>query len=135
MFIKVPSKTSILIGIVVALSGIGEVVAIQQYHFLQVQKREALIRRTLDESSLIGIKALGDASTLEVNKLMNKEVAHRKIIIEGVDSNTEATIAQLEVRAIIHIIAWCMVVFLSAWAGTLNDRKQAEQEKKGVGVN
>jgi hypothetical protein len=135
MFIKVPSTTSILIGIVVALSGIGGVVASQQYFFLQVQKKEAFIRRTLDESDLIGIKALGDASTLEVNKLMNKEVAHRKIIIEGVDSNTAATIAQLEVRAIIDIIAWCMVLFLSAWAGTLNDRKQAEQEKKGVGVN
>jgi hypothetical protein len=129
MFIKFPSTTSILIAIVLALSGIGGWVACQQYFILQVQKREVLIRRTLDESSLTFMKAVGGES----NPLVDKELAHRKTIIEGVDSNAAATIAQLEDRAIIDFIAWCVVFIITGWALFLNDRKQAEREKKGLG--
>ena len=132
MFIKF-SPTSILIGIVVALSGIGGVVAVNQYVILQVQKKEALIRRTLDESSLTSMKVGSENQPMdkELADLMDKELAHRKTIIEKVDSNAAATIAYLEDSVIINFIAWVMVFVISGWALFLIDRKlQAREEIK-----
>jgi hypothetical protein len=106
--------------ILVALSGLGVLVASQQYFFLQAQKEMTLARRTLDESFLITMKVVGGES----NPQMVKELAQRKTIIEGADSSAAAMIRQLEIRAIADTIAWCVVLVIAGVALFLNVRKQ-----------
>ena len=124
MFKNVRATTYVLMYILVALSGLGALVASQQYFFLQAQKEMALARRTLDESFLITMKVVGGES----NPQMDKEVAQRKTIIDGADSSAAAMIRQLEIRAIFDIIAWCMVFAISGVALFLNLRKRPKPD-------
>jgi hypothetical protein len=107
-------------GILIAISGMGMLVAGQQYVFLQAQKDDALSRRTLDESFLVFMKA----AEAESNPVIDEELAHRKTIIKVVDSNAAAMIGQLEFRAIADFIAWCVVLVISTVVGFLNNRKE-----------
>ena len=120
MFTNVRLTTYVLMAILVALSGLGVVVAVQQYVFLRVQKEIVLNRRALDESFLSSMKAMGDESNLE----LDKELARRKVIIEGMDSTDTTMIRQLEIRAIAHIAAWCVVFVISGVTLFLNWRKR-----------
>lgn len=120
MFTNVRSTTSILMAILVALSGLGALVAVQQYVFLQGQKEMALIRREQDESFLIVMKAIGGESNPE----MDKELALQKVIIKGADSSAGGMIRQLEIRAIADFIAWCVVFVISGVTLFLNHREQ-----------
>jgi hypothetical protein len=119
MFRDARSTTYFLMYILVALSGLGALVASQEYFFLQAQKEVALNRRALDESFLTVMKAVGGESNLEIEK----ELAQRKRIIEDVDSSDAAMIRQLEVRAIVDTTAWCVVLVISGLALILNGRK------------
>lgn len=129
MFTRVRSTTYVLIVILGAISTMGAIVAGQQYFYVRVQKEMALIRREQDESFLIVMKAVGGES----NPQLDKELALQKVIIKGADSSAGGMIRQLEIRAIADFIAWCVIFVLSGWALILDDRKQAEREKKGSG--
>jgi hypothetical protein len=120
MFANVRSTTYVLMAILVAFSGLEAVVAVQQYVFLQGQKELALIRREQDESFLIVMKAVGGESNLELDKAL----ALRKVIIEGMGSTDTAMIRQLEVRAIAGVIGWCVVFAISGVTLFLNRRRQ-----------
>lgn len=120
MFKNARSPIYALLYILVTLSGLGVVVASQQYYFLQAQKEVTLARRTLDESFLTTMKALGGES----NSQLDKELAHRKVIIEGADSSAAAMVRQLEIRALADTIAWCIVLVISGVALVINGRKR-----------
>ena len=120
MFTNIRSMTFILMAILVALSGLGAVVAVQQYVFLRGQNEIVLNRRALDESFIISMKAMGGESNPE----LDEELAHRKVVIEGMDSTDTAMIRQLEIRAIVSVIAWCVAFVISGVALVLNHRKQ-----------
>lgn len=121
MFTKARSTTYVLMAILVALSGLGALVASQQYFILQTEKEMMLARRTLDESFLTAMKVVGGESNPE----MAQELAHRKTIIEGTYSSAAAMIRQLEIRALADTIGWCVVFVISGWALSLNNRKPA----------
>jgi hypothetical protein len=121
MFRNVRSTTTILMAILLVLSALGTIVAIQQYATVRVEKNTNLIRQSLDESFLIVMKSVGGES----NPQLDKELARRKEIIEGVDSGAAFVTDQLEFRVIADVIAWCVVFVISVWALSLNNRKQA----------
>ena len=121
MFTKVRSTTYVLMYILVAFSGLGALIASQQYFILQGQKEMALIRQTQDESFFIVMKAVGGESNPEIGK----ELAHRKVEIKAADSSAAIVIGQLEIRAIADVIGWCVVFIMAGVALFLNNRKQA----------
>ena len=114
------STTYALMYFLVALSVLGGIVASQQYFFLQSEKVVMSARRTLDESFLIAMKAVGGES----NPKMDKELAQQETIIEGTYSSAAAIIRQLEIRALADTIAWCVVLVISGWALIINARKK-----------
>ncbi len=121
MLRDIRSTTYVLMYFLVALSLMGIVVASQQYFILQSEKKMMSARRTLDESFIIVMKAIGGES----NPNMAKELTHQKSILEGSYSSAAAMIHQLEIRAIADFIAWCVVFMISGLALILNHRKQA----------
>jgi hypothetical protein len=120
MFKNAHSATRLLISILVALSGLGAIVAGQQYLFLQSENEMMLVRRTLDESFLSAIRIAGGESNPEIAQLL----ARRQTSIEGTYSGEAAMIRQLEIRAMADTIAWFVVIILSGLALTINWRKQ-----------
>ena len=129
MFRNVRLTTTILMAILLALSTVGTIVAIQQYATVRMEKHEALVRQSIDESFLIVMKAVGGDS----NPQLDKELARHKKAMEDLDSGAAFVTDQIEFRVIADVIAWCVVFVISGWALFLNDRKQAEREKKGLG--
>jgi hypothetical protein len=121
MFKNAHSATRLLISILVALSGLGAIVAGQQYLFLQSEKEIMLARRTVDESFLSAIRVAGGESNPEIAQ----QLARRQTSIEGTYSGEAAMIRQLEIRAMADTIAWFVVIVLSGLALTINWRKQA----------
>ena len=119
---NVHSATNLLMSILVALSGLGAIVAGQQYLILQSEQETMLARRTLDESFLTAMKVVGGESNPE----MAQELARRKMIIEDTYSGAAGMIRQLEIRALAYTVAWFIVLIISGVALTLNMRKQAK---------
>ena len=87
--------------ILVVLSGMGMLVAGQQYLILQSENVMMSGRRTLDESFLTVMKVVGGES----NPKMDKELALQKTIIEATYSGAADMNRQLEIRALADTIA------------------------------
>jgi hypothetical protein len=119
MFRDIRSTTYGLMYFLVALSVMGIIVASQQYFILQSEEKMMLARRTLDESFIVGMKAMGSESNPE----MAKELAHQKMILEGSYSSAAAIIRQLEIRALADTVAWCVVLVIAGLTLVLNARK------------
>jgi hypothetical protein len=85
-----------------------------------MEKHEALIRQSIDESFLIVMKAVGGDS----NPQLDKELARHKKAMGDLDSGAAFVTDQLEFRVIADVIAWCVVFVISVWALSLNNRKQ-----------
>lgn len=119
MFKNAHSATRLFISILVALSGLGAIIAGQQYLFLQTEKEIMLARRTLDESFLSAIRVAGGESNPEIAQ----QLARRQTSIEGSYSGEAAMIRQLEIRAMADTVAWFVVIALSGVALTINWRK------------
>ena len=129
MFTRVRSTTYALMYFLVFFSVLGVVVASQQYFILQSEEKSMSARRTLDESFIVGMKAMWGES----NPDMAKELTHQKTILEASYSGAAAMIHQLEIRAIADLIIWGVFFVISGWALILEGRKQAEREKNGSG--
>ena len=120
MFKNAHTMTNLLMSILVALSGLGAIVAGQQYLLLRSENEMLLARRTLDESFLIAIGVAGGASNPEIAQQLER----KKTSIEGSYSAQAVMIRQLEIRALADTVAWFVVLVISGVALTLNVRKQ-----------
>lgn len=120
MFRNVRSTTTILMVVLVALSGLGATVAGQQYVTVRVEKNMTLSRQALDESFLTAVQFIWCRSNPELDK---KLAVHKKEM-EDFDSGAAFATDQLEFRVIADVIAWCVVFVISGWALFLNNRKQ-----------
>jgi len=120
MFRNAHATTNLLMSILVALSGLGAIVAGQQYLILQSEEEAMLTRRTLDESFLTAIGVAGGASNPEIVHQLER----KKSSIEGSYSAQAIMIHQLEIRAMADTIAWFVVIVVSGVALTINWRKQ-----------
>ena len=100
----------VLAAVLVAISGLGAMVAGQQYVLLVATRDIALSQRMLEDTFLSTLKMTGGGSTPEIEK----EVVAHKARIEEISSSSAALASQIEIRVIADFGAWCLVFILSS---------------------
>ncbi|BFU89609.1 MAG: hypothetical protein NTAFB01_07960 [Nitrospira sp.] len=124
MFTSPNTTTHRLMIFLVALSGLGALVASQQYFILQSEEEMVLARQTLEESFLSTIRQAAGESNPEIAQ----RLAQRKTSIEGIYSSATAMIRHLEVRAMADFIGWCVVLGISGWTLTITALKKPKPD-------
>jgi len=110
--------------VLVALSGLGALVAGQQYMSLQLEETMISARQTLEESFLSNL--LRGAGS-EVSPEIAKRLDDRKTIIADTYSGATAAIRHLELRAMADFIGWCVVFVIAGAALILTSNKKLKQ--------
>jgi hypothetical protein len=110
----------------VALSGLGVLVAGQQYMSLRLEETMVSARQTLEESFLSdSLRGPGSESSPE----LAQRLADRKTAIAGTYSGATDAIRYLEIRAIADFVGWCVVLSVSGWALIITAPKKPKPDE------
>ncbi len=113
MFTSRTSITHRLMIFLVALSGLGALVAGQQYMSLQLEETMISARQTLEESFLSELlRGTGSEFPSEIVQ----RLADRKTAIARTYSGATDAIRYLEMRAMADFIGWCLVFVVAGVA-------------------
>lgn len=124
MFSSRTSTAHRLMIFLVAFSGLGALVAGQQYMSLQLEETMISARQTLEESLLSDLlKGVESVSPPEIAQ----RLADRKTTIATTYSGATAAIRHLKIRAMADFIGWCLVLVIAGMALVLTRDKKPKQ--------
>lgn len=124
MFTGRTATTHRLMIFLVAFSGLGALVAGQQYMSLQLEETMISARQTLEESFLSDLlRGVESESPPEIVQ----RLADRKTTTASTYSGATAAIRYLKIRAMADFIGWCLVLVISGVALVLTRNKKPKQ--------
>lgn len=125
MFSSRTATTHRLMIFLVAFSGLGTLVAGQQYMSLHLEETMISTRQTLEKSFLSDL--LREVES-EAPPEIAQRLADRKTTIATTYSGATAAIRYLKIRAMADFIGWCLVLVIAGVALVLTRDKKPKQD-------